>query len=397
MDPMRRSTAVFLPIVAFAASSCSSAVPSIEHLSADDRARWDAGRVQHGLDGHSRPVEPAPTDAYRFEATWLWLEGDACAGVSPRIEAYLVRWRGSYRVDGDRLYVLPQALGTGEPVASAELLAFEFLLDGDRLELRRIDRGSGGAAAGRTGGPRGERRSFPRDRLGSMVTRSRTPPTSGSSREVPALENGDRLTRTEFERRYEAMPGLRKAELIDGVVYLPSPTRLRDHGRQHGRIVTWLGVYAASTPGTDSGDNSTIRLDQDNEPQPDALLRIDREGLSSVDDDGYVEGPPELAAEVSRSTVSYDLGAKLHAYRRRGVLEYLVWRVADGEIDWFALREGRYVPLEPAKGIVKSAVFPGLWLDRAAMLAGDLAKVLSALQKGLASREHAAFVRRLRG
>ena len=37
------------------------------------------------------------------------------------------------------------------------------------------------------------------------------------------LEHGDHLTREEFERRYEAMPHVRKAELIEGVVYMPSP------------------------------------------------------------------------------------------------------------------------------------------------------------------------------
>src|ERR687886_253158 len=92
---------------------------------------------------------------------------------------------------------------------------------------------------------------------------------------VPPLENGDRLTRDEFERRYEAMPHLKKAELIEGVVYVPSPVRHRHHGAPHALMIGWLVQYAAGTPGVEEGDNSTVRLDLDNEPQPDALLFID--------------------------------------------------------------------------------------------------------------------------
>jgi len=160
---------------------------------------------------------------------------------------------------------------------------------------------------------------------------------------LPALENGDRLTRAEFERRYDAMPHLKKAELIEGVVYVPSPVRHRQHGSPHAHLIGWLFQYAANTPGVEIGDNSSVRLDLDNEPQPDALLFIDPAcgGQVRISTDGIIEGAPELVAEVASSSVSYDLHAKLHVYRRSGVLEYMVWRVLEREIDWFVLRAGQ--------------------------------------------------------
>ena len=221
----------------------------------------------------------------------------------------------------------------------------------------------------------------------------RTPP----SPPAPELVAGDRLTRDEFERRYTAMPRLHKAELIEGVVYVPSPVRASQHGDPHAALVTWLGVYQAATPGVRASDNATVRLDLDNEPQPDASLRLEAGGRSRVDADGYLEGAPELVAEITASTASYDLHDKLDAYRRNGVREYVVWRVADGALDWLVERGGRYEPLTAGDDrVLRSAVFPGLWLNPAALLAGDMATVLAGLQRGLATPEHAAFVVSLR-
>jgi Uma2 family endonuclease len=212
---------------------------------------------------------------------------------------------------------------------------------------------------------------------------------------VPPLENGDRLTRSEFERRYHAMPYLKKAELIEGVVHVPSPVRHRFHGRQHHRLLNWLGHYEAWTPGVEAGDNSTVRLDLDNVPQPDGLLFIQPEhgGRVKFDEDGYIEGAPDLVAEVAASSASYDLHNKLNAYRRNGVREYVVWRVYDQQIDWFVLRDESFEPIAPGPdGILRSTVFPGLYLDAAAMLRGDLAGVFAVVQQGLDTPEHAAFV-----
>ena len=220
-----------------------------------------------------------------------------------------------------------------------------------------------------------------------------TPPTP-----VPPLEPGDRLSRAEFERRYEAMPELKKAELIEGVVYMPSPVRLRRHGSPHFRLVTWLGTYEGATPGVIGADNATTRLDLDNEPQPDIVLFIDPDkgGQASVSPDDYLEDGPELVAEIASSSASYDLHTKLQVYRRSGVREYIVWRVLDQEIDWFVLRAGEFVRLPVHDdGLYRSEVFPGLWLDPAALVRGDTKSVMGALQCGLDSPEHAALVARL--
>jgi Uma2 family endonuclease len=195
------------------------------------------------------------------------------------------------------------------------------------------------------------------------------------------------------------MPDLKKAELIEGVVYMPSPVRLRRHGGPHADIIGWLTCYRAATPGVIVADNATARLGLENVAQPDALLMIAPEfgGKARISDDDYVEGAPELVVEVASSSVSLDLNLKFHVYRRSGVLEYVVWQVQDRVIDWFVLRDGEFVRLEPdGQGIYRSLVFPGLWLDATAMLGGELAKVLSVLNEGLASPDHDRFSKSLK-
>ncbi|NEO45323.1 MAG: Uma2 family endonuclease [Moorea sp. SIO4A3] len=210
---------------------------------------------------------------------------------------------------------------------------------------------------------------------------------------IPPLESGDQLTQVEFEQRYAQMPNVKKAELIEGIVYMASPIRMTQHANPHARIMTWLGTYWSATPGVEVGDNATVRLDPDNEPQPDALLRLTVDGQSRISEDGYVEGAPELIVEIAASTASIDLNDKLKAYRRNQVQEYLVWRVYDGELDWFRLREGKYIKLEPNdKGIICSDYFPGLWLAQDALLTGDLGQVLAILQEGFNSPEHEKLV-----
>jgi len=216
---------------------------------------------------------------------------------------------------------------------------------------------------------------------------------------VPPLENGDRLTRDEFERRYFAMPEVKKAELIEGVVFMPSPVSFDYHGGPHADLVTWTGVYRAHTPGVGAGDNTTVRLDLENEPQPDVFVIVRPEfgGRVEIDKEGYVNGSPDFVAEVSGSSASIDLGMKLTAYQRNRVSEYLVWRIYDNAVDWFAYKRGKFVALapDPSDGFLKSRVFPGLWLDAIALLKGDLAAVLAALTRGLESPEHKAFAAKL--
>lgn len=212
------------------------------------------------------------------------------------------------------------------------------------------------------------------------------------------LESGDRLTRPEFERRYLASPHIHKAELIEGVVYVASPVRATRHGRPHGIIVTWLGDYCTATPGVDLQIDATVRLDADNEPQPDALLRIEPQvgGNSSISEDDYIEGAPELIVEVAASSASYDLNDKLKAYRRNGVREYIVWQIYENRVDWFLLQEGKYVPFTAdERGIIRSQVFPGLWLSVNGLRQGNRTEILAVLQEGLQTAEHQAFVEQL--
>jgi Uma2 family endonuclease len=221
---------------------------------------------------------------------------------------------------------------------------------------------------------------------------------SSSAPPVPALQNGDRLTRDEFERRYEAMPGDRTAELIEGTVYMPPPVHASAHGEPHAHLMTWLGTYAAATPGVQVADNATIRLDLDNEPQPDGLLRIEEDagGQSRISDDDYVEGPPELIVEVTHSSAAYDLHDKKQAYRRNGVQEYLVWQIEEEQVDWFVLEEGTYLSLSAGEdGRIESRTFPGLVLDVDALLEKNFDTVLAAVQEQIGTEVHQVFVERL--
>jgi Uma2 family endonuclease len=196
-----------------------------------------------------------------------------------------------------------------------------------------------------------------------------------------SLESGDRLTREEFHRRYCARPDIKKAELVDGVVYVPSPVRFRQHGRPHALVMLWLGTYCLRDPELLFSDNTTVYLDDRSEVQPDAFIWRTAPGGPHLTDDGYVEGAPQLVVEVAASSVSYDLHDKMEAYRRNGVREYVVWRVLDDAIDWFRLRDGAYVRLEPdADGVIESEEYPGLRLHLPSMLAGNRAAVLGWLR-----------------
>jgi Uma2 family endonuclease len=214
---------------------------------------------------------------------------------------------------------------------------------------------------------------------------------------IPPLENGDRLSRAEFERRYRAHPEIKKAELIEGVVYVASPVRVRCHGAPHSDIIGWLSVYRASTPGVYVTDNSTLQLDLDNEPQPDVAVWVEGGG-AFINGDDYLEGAPELIVEVAGSSASIDLNDKLAAYRRNGVQEYLVLLTHEQEIRWFNWRTGEAEEIvADEQGILHSVVLPGLQLHPALFWQGDLAGVLTVLQKGLATPEHANFVQSLHG
>ncbi len=229
-----------------------------------------------------------------------------------------------------------------------------------------------------------------------IVSERKVTKNNNGNNRIPPLENGDRLTRDEFERRYLAMPEKVKAELIEGVVYMASPVRITHHAKPHSRIMGWLFNYVVSTKSVDFADNATVRLDFDNEPQPDAVLYIKEEfgGNSYISEDDYLEGSPELVVEIASSTVSYDTSEKKKIYRRNGVKEYIIWRVDNGEIDWFVWENGEYVRLEADQnGVIESRLFGGLRLNAKAILNDDLAQVLTDLQEGLASKKHEEFVK----
>jgi Uma2 family endonuclease len=228
-----------------------------------------------------------------------------------------------------------------------------------------------------------------------MIATVSTPQPAGwTDLDVQPLENGAHLSAFEFLRRYDAMPEIKKAELVNGIVYMASPIRLDQHGEPDGLMQTWLGTYALSTFGVKHATNSTTRLGPDDVPQPDGLLRILPEcgGQARLDSKGYLQGPPELVVEIAASTTSIDAREKLVSYRRAGVREYILWRTIDEALDWWILENDEYRPLPAGTDkLLRSRVFPGLWLDTVALLAGDGAGVMARLQVGLKCAEHAAF------
>ena len=212
----------------------------------------------------------------------------------------------------------------------------------------------------------------------------------------PPLRDGDCLTSAEFMRRWEAMPGLKHAELIDGIVYMPSPVSLK-HSTSHGQLAGWLGYYAAHTPGCIIGVEGTWVMGRDDSPSPDIDLRILPEygGQSRVDGE-YGAGAPELVIEVAVTSQSRDLGPKSRLYERTGVREYIVAVAPAKHLIWKARVDGKFQPIEPdADGIIRSRCFPGLWLDAAALWSQDQARLFAVLHEGLATAEHTSFAAHL--
>jgi Uma2 family endonuclease len=214
---------------------------------------------------------------------------------------------------------------------------------------------------------------------------------------LPPLVAGERLDQPTFHERYEAMPPETRAELVGGVVYMPSPVS-DDHGEPDSNVSGWLFYYKLFTPGVRSPKDTTVKLDPKGEPQPDCQLRIPGElgGQTRVDAEGYITGAPELVVEVARSSRDYDLNQKKADYERAGVREYVVVELDPDRIHWFIRRGSRFARLRPGPdGIYRSKVFPGLWLDPEALFAEDLDRLIRVLEEGLATPEHAAFVAKL--
>ncbi len=232
-----------------------------------------------------------------------------------------------------------------------------------------------------------------------LTIERKLPATPAARRGLLTLENGDSLDSREFLRRFETMPELKKAELIKGRVFMGSPVRADIHGQPDNLLQTWFGNYVAHTPGVVCYTNTTLIIDPRNTFQPDAMLCVQPtgQGQAKLSAQGYLHGVPELVAEVAASSASIDARDKLDVYRRAGVQEYILWRTADDELDWFVLESEKYLRLgADAHGLVRSRAFPGLTLARPALLKLDLAAVLAALADGLKSTAHAKFVNRLK-
>lgn len=225
-----------------------------------------------------------------------------------------------------------------------------------------------------------------------MIALQRPNPKEG----LPPLQNGDHLDQATFHERYEAMPGVR-AELIEGIVYMSSPQKLR-HGRLQRMLVRLVDDYVQATPGTDGCVNTTSILAANAEPQPDSSLLVLPEygGQTTINERGYLCGAPEWIGEISDATESIDLHGKKRDYEKAGVSEYMVAAVRTGEVFWFNNRRGTFKRFAPSRdGVIRSAVFPGFWFDPRAFLEEDSPRLLSVLREGLAAPEHAAFVARL--
>jgi Uma2 family endonuclease len=209
------------------------------------------------------------------------------------------------------------------------------------------------------------------------------------------LHSGDQLSRADFHRVYSQMPEDFRAELIGGTVYVASPLRRR-HGTNHLPLGTLFFTYEARTQGVECADNTTILLADDSEPQPDLFLRIlpEHGGQTTTTADDYVAGPPELIAEIAHSSRALDLHAKRDDYRRYGVREYLVLCLQERQLRWFNLSEDRELAPDEA-GLCRMETFPGLWIHAEALLAKDHTRMMATLEAGLASKEHADFVKQL--
>lgn len=226
-----------------------------------------------------------------------------------------------------------------------------------------------------------------------MSTIPQIPPQLSEPEELHA---GDRMTRQEFHRLYQNAPKHFKAELIGGTVFVASPLR-RLHGNRHLRLGALFSIYEGNTPGVEAGDNTTILLGDDSEPQPDLYLRIlpEHGGQSKTDRDDYVVGAPELIAEIAHSSRSLDLHAKHDDYKRFGVREYLVASLRDKRLYWFDLTASRELSPD-SDGIIRARCFPGFWIHAEALFAHDFRRLMSVLQQGMDSPDHAAFIERLR-
>lgn len=213
---------------------------------------------------------------------------------------------------------------------------------------------------------------------------------------IPPLENGDLLHSCEFLRRYDRMPELKKAELVNGQVFMGHHVLASLHGAPHGMVSMLLGYFSAYTPGTTSYSRPTLVVDEGNVFQPDCVLCINNSGRTWANEDDLLCGAPELVFEVSVGSTSLDVLAKKQVCERLGVLDYVVWCTLDARLHWFHREGERFVETKPnTAGLLCSRSLPGLQTPVADLLALNGLKVMTCLEEGLATPAHAEFVRSL--
>ncbi len=208
------------------------------------------------------------------------------------------------------------------------------------------------------------------------------------------LENGDHMTQAEFHEFYKSYPKHVKFELIGGIVYRAAPVPWY-HNTYRSAVNFVLGLYLAGTPGIELGANATIILGEQSEPQPNLALRLLPEygGRSKLNDEQYLEGAPELLAEIAYSDRVLELHEKKQDYQQAGALEYVVLDIENQELYWFDFRSNAVIA--PRQGVYRSRAFPGLWIDAPALLALDSTRLVTVVRQGLAHRSHTVFVKRL--
>ena len=185
----------------------------------------------------------------------------------------------------------------------------------------------------------------------------------------------------EFLRRWDQMPALKHAELIEGVVHLASPVSLIHADFDH-LFHAWLSRYEDTADGLGISGNCTCILNG-NSFQPDLALRR----VTAPENTKYIERPPGLIIEICYSSRSYDMYTKLAAYKLAGVAEYMTVLIEDKRVDWRILNEGRYDMLEPNRaGFLESPTFPGLRLDTGAVFPPDIKRMKAALSPNISMR-----------
>ena len=207
------------------------------------------------------------------------------------------------------------------------------------------------------------------------------------------IYNGDHMTRRQFHLMYCDMPDGYRAELIGGVVFEPSPVS-SVHSEFHLDLGYILRRYSRYTPGVRGGDNGTVILSDEDEVQPDLYLRFESGGNSKKDKGKFIVGAPELVAEVAYSNCAIDLHLKKQRYAMHGAIEYLVVCLNPEKLYWFNLKASTMIKAD-SKGIIRSQVFPGLWIHEKAFFNQDDDLQEAVLERGLNSLAHRKLLEQL--